>query len=64
MSFSRKTTEAKIRELIEILIIDGKKESSIPNGFRAIIPSDTKILGISINDQGIVKINFLRIFKY
>lgn len=57
-----KTTEAKIRELIEILIIDGKKESSIPNGFRAIIPSDTKILGISINDQGIVKINFSKEF--
>lgn len=53
-----KTTEAKIRELIDFLIIDGKKESSIPNGFRALIPSDTKIIGLTLNNDGIVKINF------
>lgn len=53
-----KTTEAKIKELIDFLIIDGKKESSIPNGFRALIPSDTKIIGVTLNEDGIVKINF------
>ncbi len=56
------TTEAKIRELVDFLIIDGKKESGIPNGFRAIIPSDTKIIGITLNDEGIVKINFSKEF--
>jgi germination protein M len=55
---SGKTTEGKIRELVDILIIDGKKESSIPNGFRAIIPSDTRILGIDFTGEGIVKLNF------
>lgn len=57
-----KTTETKIRELIDFLIIDGKKESSIPNGFRALIPSDTKIIGLTLNDDGIVKINFSKEF--
>ena len=55
---SGKTTEGKIKELLNILIIDGKKESSIPSGFRAIIPSDTKIMGIDFTDSGIVKVNF------
>lgn len=54
-------TEDKIRELLESLIIDGKKESSIPNGFRAIIPVDTKILNIDLKD-GTVKINFSKEF--
>jgi germination protein M len=56
-----KTTEEKIKEILEYLIIDGKKESNIPNGFRAVIPSDTKILSIDFND-GIVKINFSKEF--
>jgi germination protein M len=51
------TVENKIRELLESLIIGGKKESNIPNGFRAIIPVDTKILGIDLK-EGILKINF------
>lgn len=53
-----KTTEGKIREILEMLIIDGKKESSVPSGFRALIPSDTKIIGINLGEGGIVKINF------
>ncbi len=57
-----KTTEVKIKELLNILIIDGKKESSVPNGFRAIIPSDTKIIGISLTDEGIAKINLSKEF--
>jgi germination protein M len=51
------TVEDKIRELLESLIIGGKKESNIPNGFRAIIPVDTKILDIDLK-EGILKINF------
>lgn len=52
-----KTTSNKVREILEILIIDGKRESVIPNGFRAIIPSDTKILSLEVTDK-IVKVNF------
>ncbi len=52
-----KKVSNKIREVLEILIIDGKRESVIPNGFRAVIPSDTKILSIELTDK-IVKVNF------
>ena len=49
--------EKKIRTLIEYLIIDGKKESNIPNGFRALIPSGTEILSVDLKD-GLLKIDF------
>lgn len=52
-----KTQINKVREVLEILVIDGKRESVIPNGFRAIIPSDTKILGLELDGE-IVKVNF------
>ena len=49
--------ESKVRGILEYLIIGGKKESSIPNGFRSIIPSGTEIKGIEIKDK-LLKINF------
>ena len=49
--------EAKARQLIEYLIIGGKKESNVPNGFRSIIPSGTEIKDINLKD-GILTINF------
>jgi len=56
-----KTASNQIREIIEILIIDGKRESVVPNGFRAIIPSDTKIISTELT-EGIVKVNFSKSF--
>jgi germination protein M len=56
-----KTTSNQVREIIEILIIDGKRESVVPNGFRAIIPSDTKIISAELTG-GIVKVNFSKSF--
>ncbi len=49
--------ESKIRGILEYLIIGGKKESSIPNGFRSIIPAGTEILSVEIQDK-LLKINF------
>ena len=49
--------EKKVREILEYLIIDGKKESGVPNGFRSIIPSGTEIKSIKLVD-GLLKINF------
>ena len=54
---SKNTVENKAKELIESMIIDGKKQSLIPNGFKAILPVDTKILSINFED-GTLKINF------
>lgn len=49
------------RDLIDSLIIDGVKSIVVPNGFRQIIPSDTKILGIYFEDN-ILKIDFSKEF--
>ena len=49
--------EEKARELMEILIKDGKGESKIPNGFRSLISSETKINSVRYND-GLIKIDF------
>lgn len=51
------TVIEKSKELLEVLISDGQNESSIPSGFKPIIPSDTKIIGISFED-GLLKVNF------
>ncbi len=49
--------EAKAREAIELLIQDGKGESKVPNGFKAVLPSDTKIISIAYEDS-VIKVNF------
>ena len=45
--------EDKALKLVEILIIDGKLENEIPNGFKAIMPSDTKVNSIKIDNDKI-----------
>ena len=51
------STENKVRGILEYLIIGGKKESSIPNGFRSIIPAGTEIRSVEIK-EGLLKIDF------
>ena len=50
-------TMVLLNEILEYLIIGGKKESNVPNGFRSIIPSGTEIKSIEIK-EGLLKINF------
>lgn len=47
----------KATDLLEGLIIDGKKSNIIPNGFRSIIPSGTTINDIKLEDK-ILTIDF------
>lgn len=49
--------ESKVRGILEYLIMGGKKESNIPNGFRSIIPNGTEIKSIEIKDN-LLKIDF------
>lgn len=49
--------EKKASELINILITGGSGESKVPNGFRAVLPSETKLLSIEYKD-GILKLDF------
>ena len=52
-----KDIESKAKELLEALIIDGTKQDSIPNGFKPIIPSNTKIRSLTYN-KGVIKVDF------
>ena len=52
-----KDIEGKAKELLEALIIDGSKQDSIPNGFKSIIPSNTKILSLTYNEN-VIKVDF------
>lgn len=52
-----KITEDKVKELVEVLINGGVGENKIPNGFKSILPSETKILSIKYEDN-LIKIDF------
>lgn len=46
-----------IEELVEIMTIDGKYQDKIPNGFRGILPVDTKLLDKEIKNNTLI-LNF------
>jgi germination protein M len=48
-------------ELLDILIIGGKGESSIPSGFKSLIPSDVVVNGITYLN-GVLTIDFNKLF--
>lgn len=50
---SSNSNEEYAKKLIELLIINGKYEQKIPNGFKAILPSDTKINDIKIKEDSV-----------
>ena len=52
-----KSLEDKAKELLQALIIDSNKQDSIPNGFKALIPSNTQILSLTYN-EGLIKVDF------
>lgn len=47
----------KAKNIAESLVVDGKNNNEIPNGFRQIIPSGTEVLNIDLKDK-ILTINF------
>lgn len=53
LSISSNSKEDYAKKLVELLIIDGKYEQKIPNGFKAILPIDTKINDIKIDNDSI-----------
>ena len=57
VSSDDRKTELKAKELIEVLIKDGAGENKVPNGFKSVLPSETRILSLKY-DQGLIKINF------
>lgn len=53
--------DERIQEIIYSLIIDSNYKYYLPEGFRAVIPKDTKLLDYSLHD-GVLKLNFNRSF--
>lgn len=62
ISANNKDIISKSTDLIEALIIDGKKKDIITNGFNSLLPKDTKILNIELKDK-ILIINFSQEFN-
>ena len=46
-----KDVKKKAKQLIEMLIKEGEGEAKLPSGFKNMIPSDTKIIGIDYKDS-------------
>ena len=57
ISASNESSVSKALSLIDALIIGGKKENVIPNGFRSIMPSGTKVNDIKL-EAGVLIIDF------
>jgi len=54
---SKNDIETRAKELLNVLIQGGSSEDKLPNGFKALLPSETKILSLKY-DAGIIKVNF------
>ena len=57
IAINSKNTEGIAKELITALIEEEEMSDKIPSGFKAILPSNTKILSIEYKDN-LIKINF------
>lgn len=62
ISTNKKDAISKSFDLIEALTINGKKKDIIINGFKAILPENTKLLNIKL-DKGLLTLDFSKEFK-
>ena len=62
ISVNNKNEVSKAIDLIEGLTINGKKKDIIPNGFRSLLPANTKVLNIRLNNK-ILLIDFSKEFN-
>ena len=62
ISVNNKNEVSKAIDLIEGLTIDGKKKDIIPNGFKSLLPPNTKVLNIKL-DNKILTIDFSKEFN-
>lgn len=52
-----KETISLAKEVLQVLIKDGEGEDKIPSGFQAVLPSETKVLSVGL-ENNILKVNF------
>lgn len=61
ISVNKEDAITKSIDLIEGLTIDGKKQDIIPNGFKSLLPSGTKVLNIKLT-EGLLRVDFSKEF--
>ena len=49
----KENDESYVKKIVELLIIEGKYEQKIPNGFKGVLPNDLKINSINIEKENI-----------
>lgn len=57
LEINANTDEEYAKKLMELLVTGGKYESKLPNGFKGILPTDTKVLDVKI-DKSDIYVNF------
>ena len=62
ISVTNKDEISKATDLIEGLTINGKKKDIIPNGFKSLLPENTKVIDLKLKDN-ILTINFSKEFN-
>ena len=50
-------------QVLEYLVMDGPVSEVLPNGFRAVLPAGTEILGLNLLDDGTMIVDFSEEFK-
>lgn len=61
VAMKSKDSISKAKEIIDLLTIDSKKTHYIPNGFAPVLPKDTVLNNIAIQN-GILKLDFNKVF--
>src|SRR5699024_7643220 len=50
-------------QVLEYLVVDGPVTEIIPNGFRAVLPAGTEILGLNLEEDGTMIVDLSEEFK-
>jgi germination protein M len=56
-------TDAVAKQVLEYLVEDGPVSEILPNGFRAVLPADTRVLGVKLEKDGTIIADFSPEFK-
>src|SRR5690606_31953708 len=56
-------TESAAKQAAEYLVIDGPVTELLPNGFQAVLPAGTEILGVNLEEDGTLIVDVSEDFK-
>lgn len=62
IAIPKDSSKAVARQVLQYLIKDGPITDLLPNGFQAVIPANTEILGVHINEEGTIIVDVSKEF--